>query len=78
MGARVTVLACVSENWGIGCSGQLFYYIKPDAGAYAGMSGTGSECSSGRVPCVKAGAEAGVGRCTGGRYENCRVCRHVL
>lgn len=30
MGARVTALACVSENWGIGCSGQLLYYIKPD------------------------------------------------
>lgn len=78
MGARVTALACVSENWGIGCSGQLLYYIKPDAGAYAGMSGAGSECSSGRVPCVKAGAEAGTGRRTGGRYENRRVRRHVL
>lgn len=30
MGARVTALACVSENWGIGCSGQLLYHIKPD------------------------------------------------
>lgn len=30
MGARVTALACVSEDWGIGCSGQLLYHIKPD------------------------------------------------
>lgn len=30
MGARVTALACVSENWGIGKSGQLLYHIKPD------------------------------------------------
>lgn len=30
MGVRVTALACVSENWGIGCSGQLLYHIKPD------------------------------------------------
>ena len=30
MGARVTALACVSENWGIGCSGQLLYHLKPD------------------------------------------------
>lgn len=30
MSARVTALACVSEDWGIGCSGQLLYHIKPD------------------------------------------------
>ena len=30
MGARVTALACVSENWGIGKSGQLLYHLKPD------------------------------------------------
>lgn len=30
MGARVTALACVSEDWGIGCSGQLLYHIKHD------------------------------------------------
>ena len=30
MGARVTALACVSEDWGIGKSGQLLYHIKPD------------------------------------------------
>lgn len=30
MGVRVTALACVSENWGIGKSGQLLYHIKPD------------------------------------------------
>lgn len=30
MSARVTALACVSEDWGIGKSGQLLYHIKPD------------------------------------------------
>lgn len=30
MSARVTALACVSEDWGIGKSGKLLYHIKPD------------------------------------------------